>query len=349
MWCIAEMNAEYIARMEDVLALYEKPLSEKEPVVCMDEKPVVLHADVRPPRPMRPGRVARRDCEYRRRGTANAFCGVQPKAGRHFTKVTPNRSAPQFADYLLQIVAAYPEADTIHLVMDNLSSHRRKALVDRYGERIGGLLWDRFTVHYTPKHGSWLNQAEIEISLFSRECLGIRRIPSLRDLSREAQAWNRKMNRDQVVINWKFTRKKARQKFGYKETNSGCQRPSHSSQGQTADRVLIHVDTDLGAKVLLNSRMAYVAVSRGAHDARIFTNNTSALGQELSRDVSHTPAIHQALVSQSIEQQHTHMHEIGEGFGLAATTRTAWRSSTKVRQAVQHRLTLFEALGVSPN
>ena len=81
--------------MEDVLALYEKPLLEKEPVVCMDEKPVVLHADVRPPRPMRPGRVVRRDCEYQRRGTANAFCGVEPKAGRHFTKVTPNRSAPQ--------------------------------------------------------------------------------------------------------------------------------------------------------------------------------------------------------------------------------------------------------------
>lgn len=202
--------------MEDVLAVYEKPLSEKEPVVCMDEKPVVLHADIRPPLPIRPGKVARQDCEYERRGTANAFCGVEPKAGRHFTKITPNRSAPQFADYLLEIVAAYPEAKTIHLVMDNLSSHRRKALVDRYGEKIGSLLWDRFTVHYTPKHGSWLNQAEIEISLFSRQCLGQRRIPSLTDLDREAKAWNRKMNHDRVIINWKFTRKKARQKFRYK-------------------------------------------------------------------------------------------------------------------------------------
>jgi hypothetical protein len=215
MWCIAELNEEYIARMEDVLAIYEKPRSDKEPVVCVDEKPVVLHADVRPPRPMRPGRIARRDSEYQRRGTANAFCGVEPKAGRHFTKVTPNRSAPLFADYLLEIIAAYPGTDTIHLVMDNLSSHRRKALVERYGERIGGLLWDRFTVHYTPKHGSWLNQAEIEISLFSRERLGLRRIPSLRDLSCEAQAWNREMNPDHVVINWKFTRKRARHKFGY--------------------------------------------------------------------------------------------------------------------------------------
>jgi len=202
--------------MEDVLAVYEKPLSDKEPVVCMDEEPVVLHADARPPRPMRPGRVVRQDCEYQRRGTANAFCGAEPKAGRHFTKITPNRSAPQFADYLLEIIAAYPMANTIHRLMGNLSSHSRKALVARYGERIGGLLWDRFTVHYTPKHGSWLNQAEIEISLFSRQCLGRRRIPSLTDLDYEAKAWNRKMNRDRVIINWKFTRRKARQKFRYK-------------------------------------------------------------------------------------------------------------------------------------
>jgi transposase len=207
MWCVAELNEEYIARMEDVLAIYEKPLTTREPVVCVDEKPVVLHADVRPARPMRPGRIARRDCEYQRRGTANVFCGVQPKSGRHFTKPTANRSSPQFADYL--------EADTIHLVMDNLSSHNRKALVDRFGEKIGGLLWERFTVHYTPKHGSWLNQAEIEISLFSRQCLGRNRIPSLGQLQRQARAWNRKMNRDRVTINWQFTRKKARQKFGY--------------------------------------------------------------------------------------------------------------------------------------
>jgi transposase len=215
---VAELNKEYITRMEDVLALYEKPFQEKEPVVCMDEKPVVLHADVRPPRPMRPGKVARRDCEYRRRGTVNAFCGVEPKAGRHFTKVTPNRSAPQFADYLLEIVAAYPDADTIHLVMDNLSSHSRKALVERFGETIGSLLWERLTVHYTPKHGSWLNQAEIEISLFSRQCLGKRRIPSIKDLRLQARAWNRRMNHDRATIDWQFTRKKARQKFGYKRT-----------------------------------------------------------------------------------------------------------------------------------
>jgi transposase len=219
MWRVADLNEEYIARLEDVLAIYEKPLSDTDPVVCVDEKPVVLHADVRPPRPMRPGRILRRDSEYQRRGTANVFCGVEPKAGRHFTKPTSNRSSAQFADYLVEIVASYPEADTIHLVMDNLNSHNRKALVDRFGEKIGGLVWERFTVHYTPKHGSWLNQAEIEISLFSRQCLGPRRIPSLGQLQQQARTWNWKMNRNQVIINWQFTRKKARHKFGYNRNN----------------------------------------------------------------------------------------------------------------------------------
>src|SRR6202050_72714 len=137
-----------MVRMEDVLALYERPFSEKEPVVCMDEKPIVLHADLRPVRPMRPGRIARRDCEYKRCGTANVFCGVEPKAGRHFTKVTDNRSSPQFADYLLDIAAAYPEADTIHLVMDNLSSHTRKAIVERFGAEAGDWLWNQLHVTY---------------------------------------------------------------------------------------------------------------------------------------------------------------------------------------------------------
>src|ERR1035437_6121198 len=219
MWCVAELDQEYLRRMEDVLALYEKPLSETEPVVCIDEKPVVLHADLRPPRPVHPGQDNGRDCEYESRGTANAFCGVEPKAGRHFTKVTNDRSSPEFADYLLDVAARYPEADAIHLVMDNLSSHPRKAVVERYGQKAGGWLWDRFRVHYTPKHGSGLNQAEIEISLFSRQCLGRRRIPSLGQLQRQTRAWNRKMNRDRVTIDWRFTRKKARQKFGYNRNN----------------------------------------------------------------------------------------------------------------------------------
>jgi hypothetical protein len=146
MWCVAKLDEEYIARMEDVLGLYEKPLSASEPVVCIDEKPAVLHEDTCTPSPARPGRVARRDYEYKRCGTANVFCGVEPKAGRHFTKVTPTRCSAEFADYLLKIAAHYPAADTIHLVMDNLSTHTQKALVERFGDTAGTWLWDRFTV-----------------------------------------------------------------------------------------------------------------------------------------------------------------------------------------------------------
>jgi hypothetical protein len=103
--------------------------------------------------------------------------------------------------------------------MDNLNIHRRKALSDVFGEEMATEVWDRFTVHYTPTHGSWLNQAEIEIGIFSRQCLGSRRIPSLKTLRSEARAWNRRMNHDRVKINWKFDRKTARRKFRYKQNS----------------------------------------------------------------------------------------------------------------------------------
>jgi DDE superfamily endonuclease len=176
---VAELDKEYIRKMGDVLAVYEKPYDPAEPVVCLDEKPVSLQADVRPAEPPAPGRIAKRDSEYERCGTANVFCAVEPKTGQHFTWPTPNRSAAEFAQVMDKLAAQYPAADTIHLVMDNLNIHCRKSLTDFYGLEIAGSLWGRFTVHYTPKHGSWLNQAEIEISLFSRQCLGKRRIPSL--------------------------------------------------------------------------------------------------------------------------------------------------------------------------
>jgi len=220
MWCVAKLDKQYIQRMEDVLAIYEKPLSEEEPLVCIDERPVVLHQDTRAPLPARPGRVARRDYEYKRCGTANVFCGVEPKAGRHFLKPTPTRSAAEFADYLVEIVAAYPDATTIHLVLDNLNTHGRKSLVARYGEKLGGLLWDRFTVHFTPKHGSWLNQAEIEVSLLSRLCLGKRRIPDLAILRNEVRACGLRLNHARTTIEWNFTRKHARRKLHYSFTKT---------------------------------------------------------------------------------------------------------------------------------
>ena len=115
---------------------------------------------------------------------------------------------------------AYPEAKTIHLVMDNLNIHRKKALVDCFGDEMGNELWACFTVHHTPKHASWLNQAEIAISLYARRCLGKRRIPDLKTLRRESTAWTRSVNRAKVKINWNFTRQTARKTFAYKSKTS---------------------------------------------------------------------------------------------------------------------------------
>jgi hypothetical protein len=208
MWVVADLDDDYIARMEDVLEVYERPYDARQPVICLDEKPITLHADLRPTRPAIPGREARRDNEYERRGTANVFCAVEPKAGRHFTFPTPDRSAFEFAQVVVTLALEYPRAKTIHLIMDNLHIHCRKSLSDVYGAEMAAEVWDRFTVHHTPTQGSWLNQAEIEIGIFARQCL--------KTLRREAKAWNRRMNRDRVKISWKFDCQAARPKFGYK-------------------------------------------------------------------------------------------------------------------------------------
>ena len=217
MWVVADLDDEYIEKMEDVLETYEQPYDPHQPVVCLDEKPVTLHADVRPTSPAKPGQEARRDNEYERCGTANVFCAVEPKAGRHFTFPTPDRSGFEFAQVAVALALAYPEAKTIHLVMDNLNIHSQKSLTAVYGAEMAPEVWNRFTVHYTPTHGSWLNQAEIEIGIFSRQCVGRRRIPNLKILRHEATAWNQRMNRDCIQINWKFDRRAARRKFGYKK------------------------------------------------------------------------------------------------------------------------------------
>lgn len=220
MWCVSDLDAEFTERMEDVLEIYERPHDPNEPVVCLDERPVKLHAEKRIGTPARPGRPARYDYEYVRKGTANIFCAVEARVGRHLTKVTPNRSGPETAKLFAEIARRYPKAKTIHLVMDNLSTHFVSSVVDHYGEQKGRALWERFTIHYTPKHGSWLNQAEIEIGVLSRQCLGRRRIATLDQLAHEVRLWNTQVNKDRLKINWRFTRKKARKRFGYEPIKS---------------------------------------------------------------------------------------------------------------------------------
>lgn len=219
MWCVRNLDETYIRRMEDILRLYAKPYSQEEPVVCLDEKPVSLHENKRDPEVARDG-TRRRDYEYHRQGTANLFVGVEPKAGRHILKATKTRDRFEFARMLRDIAKRYPTARTIHLVVDNLSTHSKQALIDAFGADEAERLWARFTVHYTPTHASWLNQAEIEISLVTRECLGKRRLGTMALLARETSAWARAANRAKRTFNWTFRPKDARRKFGYTRPTS---------------------------------------------------------------------------------------------------------------------------------
>jgi len=215
MWCVPELDDEFKKRMEDILGLYSKPYKEKEPVVCLDEKPVQLLKDIRSVLPCIPGQVRKVDYEYKRCGTANIFAAVEPKGGKHFTRVTETKKGKDFAQLCFSISRHYATARTIHLVVDNYKTHTLKSLVDCYGEEKGKNIWKKFTVHYTPKHASWLNQAEIELSILSRECLGKLRLGDIEALSNRIRAWNLKANRDKMKICWRFTTKDARKKFKY--------------------------------------------------------------------------------------------------------------------------------------
>ncbi len=218
-WCVPELDEEFIEKMEGVLEVYERPYDPGKPVVCVDEKPIQLLGDVRSPSGLAPGKPRRTDYEYKRNGTANVFCAVEPSQGRYLNRVTENRKAREFAKFISSIERQYGGARKIVLVLDNLNTHCEKSLTGYYGEEEGSRIWNRFEVHNTPKHGSWLNQAEIAINIYSRQCLGKSRIPDIDRLRKVTQAWNRVANQNKATINWKFSRKDAREKFQYEKTS----------------------------------------------------------------------------------------------------------------------------------
>jgi transposase len=220
MWCVPKLDAEYIERMEDVLNTLARPPNPAAPVVALDERPVQLLDSERPGRRAAPGKVARRDYEYIRKGVANTYCIVAPHEGRHFSHATPNRKAKYFAQALMRISKSYPRAKTIHLILDNLNIHRESSVLAALGPELGRKLWARFTVHYTPKHGSWLNPAEIECSLISRECLGSNRVSTLHDLRARVRYWNRRADRERRRIRWRFRTADARRVFKYRQSSN---------------------------------------------------------------------------------------------------------------------------------
>ena len=202
-------NGDFAAAMERVLDVYRRPLDPAFPVVCMDETPRQLISETRVPIPAKPGRPGRHDYEYRRCGTCNVFMAAEPLAGKRMTKVTERRTKADWAHFLADIAERYADAESITLMMDNLNTHRPGALYEAYPPAQAKALWDRFEFVYTPKHGSWLNVAEIELNVMIRQCLG-RRIDSINVLRTEVAAWQASRDRIRAKVDWQFTTDDAR-------------------------------------------------------------------------------------------------------------------------------------------
>jgi len=196
--------------MEDVLELYEEMYDAKRPVVCFDEKSVQLVAETRGPSAVGPGRPQRYDYEYERRGTANIFMVVEPLGGRRHVTVTERRTKLDFAAQMQQLVDVhYPEAERIRVVLDNLNTHKPGSLYEAFPPAEARRLLRHLEFHYTPKHASWLDMAEIELSVLSSQCLN-RRIPDRESLKQDTAAWERRRNQDRIPVKWRFTVQQAR-------------------------------------------------------------------------------------------------------------------------------------------
>jgi len=214
MWCIPQVDADYVARTEDVLDLYAEAPDPQRPVVCFDESPIQLIGEVRQPIPPEPGQIERYDCEYRRNGTANLFVSLDVNRPWRKVKATARRATEDFAVCMRELTDVYyPNAERIRVVLDNLSTHSAGALYQTFPAGEARRVLRRLEFHYLPKHASWLNMVEIEIGVLARQCLD-RRIASCSRLVAETAAWEKRRNAERARINWMFTTEKARAKMG---------------------------------------------------------------------------------------------------------------------------------------
>lgn len=213
MWCIEAITSEYRTRMYRLLELYKLEYDPNLPLVCMDEKSKQLLEDSRQPIKARSGSVGKYDYEYKRKGTCNIFVAVAPTLGKHITKVTDTRKKEDFAHFIEELIENhFPEAIYIQLVLDNLNTHFEASLIETFGEERAKQLLERVKFIYTPKHGSWLNMAEIEINIMDRQCTG-GRIANKEDLILNLEAWTKYRNQNESKIHWSFTKKDADRKL----------------------------------------------------------------------------------------------------------------------------------------
>ena len=213
-WCIPpKQSGEFVCHMEDILEVYHRPLDPKRPLACMDELPYQLISETRTPLPPRPGQTQCCDYEYKREGVANIFMVFAPLLGQRWTRVTKRRTYKDWAYLVRDIVdVLFPDAEQVILVMDNLNTHVGGALYEAFPPDEARRILNKLEIHYTPKHGSWLNMAETELSVLSRQCLD-RRIATQQFLEREVSTWNRERNAKATTVDWQFTTADARIKL----------------------------------------------------------------------------------------------------------------------------------------
>jgi hypothetical protein len=213
MWCIAKIDAEYRKRMYDVLDLYEEEYDPKRPVICFDEKPKQLLSDNRKSIPMKKGSPEKYDYEYKRNGKSNIFVAVDFKGGKRDVMVTDRRTKNDFALYMKHLLKnTFADAEKLRIVLDNLNTHTEKSIKETFDEKEAKEILNKIEFHYTPKHASWLNIAEIEINVMDIECTG-RRISDKKTLIKETRAWCCERNEKQSKISWNFTKKDADKKL----------------------------------------------------------------------------------------------------------------------------------------
>ena len=216
-WCIPpKQNSAFVAAMEDVLAVYARPYDPQKPVVCMDEKPFQLLDHAREPLPVKPGSIEKVDNEYIRNGTCSIFIFTEPLSGWRFAQALPHRTKKDWANRIKWLLdEQYPDVEKVVIVMDNLNTHTLSSLYEAFPPQEAFRLAQRLEIHYTPKHGSWLDIAEIELSALAVQCLGKRRIPTIEDLNAELSVWHSNRNYSQKGVNWQFTNDTARDKLKY--------------------------------------------------------------------------------------------------------------------------------------
>jgi len=213
MWCIKTIDSEFRERMYNVLDLYEENYDPKRPIICLDEKPKQLIEDIVPPIPMKPGSPEKYDYEYKRNGTANIFMAVEFKAGKRITQVTESRTYIDFAQFMKHfVIEEYSEVEVLRVITDNLNIHKEKAFYEAFSEDEAKKIVEKIEFHYTPKHASWLNAAEIEIGVMDEECTD-RRIGDIGTLTKEVNAWTKRRNENKKKINWTFTKNIADEKM----------------------------------------------------------------------------------------------------------------------------------------